>query len=55
MARKHRTEFRRGFQYQNLSVSIASATQEIEHGKDRNYANSENNPAAAVAGDGADG
>jgi hypothetical protein len=55
MARKHRTEVRRGFQYQHLSVSIASATQEIEHGKDRNSANSENNPAAAVAGDGADG
>jgi hypothetical protein len=51
----YRTEFGRGFQYQRLSVSIASATQEIEYGEDRNYANSKNNPAAAVARDGADG
>jgi hypothetical protein len=47
--------FEGGFQYRHLSFSIASAMQEIEHGEDRNYANSENNPAAPVARDGADG
>ena len=55
IARKHRNAFRRGFHYHHLSFSIASAMKEIENGKDRNYTNSENNPAATVARDGTDG
>lgn len=54
-ARKRRTAFRRGFQYQQLSFSIALATMEIEHGPKRNHEDPENNPAAPIARDGADG
>lgn len=55
IASEYRTAFRKGFQYQHLSFSIASANKEIEHGEDRTSADSKNNSTSPTARDGADG